>query len=149
MNEELQAMNDELQLSNQALREHQEEVDRLNDFMVSVLESMDSGVAVVDRDLRVLAWNARAHDLWGVRADEAIGSHLLNLDIGLPVEPLRESLRAQLGSDDLVPAVVELPAVNRRGRALTVKVTITALQGRRADAPAAMLMMEVVDPVDG
>ena len=67
MNEELQSMNDELHYSNEALRERQEEVDRLNRFMTSVLGSMDAGVAVVDADMQVLAWNTRAEDLWGVR----------------------------------------------------------------------------------
>src|SRR5262249_8380776 len=68
MNEELQSMNDELQFSNESLRDRQDELDRLNDFMSSVLGSMNSGVAVVDGEMNVLAWNARAEDLWGVRA---------------------------------------------------------------------------------
>jgi two-component system CheB/CheR fusion protein len=145
MNEELQSMNDELQFSNEALRDRQEDIDRLNDFMTSVLGSMNSGVAVVDSDVRVLAWNTRAADLWGVRSDEAIGQHLLNLDIGLPLQSLRSTIRAQLGDDPPEPSTTTLDAVNRRGRALQVRVTITHLVDQRTTTPAAMLVMDVVD----
>jgi two-component system CheB/CheR fusion protein len=146
MNEELQAMNDELNTSNQALREHQDEVGRLNGFMLSVLESMDTGVAVVNSDLRVLAWNARAEDLWGVRTEEAVGDHLFNLDIGLPLEPVRNALRARLADDTTASDSTVLDAVNRRGRSLQVRVTLTPIRGRDGSDPAAMLMMDVVEP---
>ena len=96
-------MNDELHFSNEALRDRQDEVDRLNKFMTSVLGSMNSGVAVVDSDMKILAWNAKAEDLWGVRADEALGRHLLNLDIGLPLDGLRQPLRKQLDGSDVSP----------------------------------------------
>jgi two-component system CheB/CheR fusion protein len=146
MNEELQSMNDELNLSNQALREHQDEVSRLNGFMISILESMDSGVAVVDADLRVLAWNHRAEDLWGVRTDEAVGEHLFNLDIGLPLEGVRNALRSSLTDDTTEPFTTTIEAVNRRGRSLQARVTLTPIQRRAANDPAAMLMMDVVEP---
>jgi two-component system CheB/CheR fusion protein len=144
MNEELQSMNDELQFTNEALRDRQDEVDRLNDFMTSVLGSMNSGVAVVDGDMKVLAWNARAEDLWGVRADEALGEHLLNLDIGLPLDTLRQSIKAQLADDPPEPASATLTAVNRRGRTVEVRVTLTHLLDQRTTEPAAMLVMDVV-----
>jgi two-component system CheB/CheR fusion protein len=112
--------------------------------MSSVLGSMNSGVAVVDADLSVLAWNSRAADLWGVRADEALGSHLLNLDIGLPLESLRQAIRAQLGPEPPEPATTTVKAVNRRGRSIEVRVTLTHLDGQQGSSPAAMLVMDVV-----
>jgi two-component system CheB/CheR fusion protein len=145
MNEELQSMNDELQITNESLRDRQDEVDRLNQFMGSVLSSMDSGVAVVDADMRLLAWNARAEDLWGIRADEAFNEHLMNLDIGLPVELLRQPIRAQLADSRLEPQALVLDAVNRRGRKIQVRVTLTHIRDRSESMPAAMLAMEVVE----
>ena len=58
------------------------------DFTETVLAGLRAGVAVVDRDLRVVAWNNEAADLWGIREDEAVGAPLAGLDIGLPLEPL-------------------------------------------------------------
>jgi two-component system CheB/CheR fusion protein len=144
MNEELQSMNDELQFSNEALRDRQDELDRLNDFMSSVLGSMNSGVTVVDSNLKILAWNARAEDLWGVRADEAVGTPLLDLDIGLPLATFRQAIREQLGSEPPEPSSTTVKAVNRRGRAIEVKVTLTHLD-RQISSPAAMLVMDVLD----
>jgi two-component system CheB/CheR fusion protein len=144
MNEELQSMNDELQFSNEALRDRQDEVDRLNRFMTSVLGSMNAGVAVVDGDMRVLAWNTRAEDLWGVRSDEAMGEHLMNLDIGLPVEQLRQPLRAQLTDGDAGPQMSMIEAVNRRGRQVQLRVTISRIVDHEPSA-SAMLVMEVVE----
>ncbi|MBD3924957.1 PAS domain S-box protein [Nocardioides cavernae] len=145
MNEELQSMNDELQFSNESLRDRQDEVERLNRFMAAVLGSMNSGVAVVDADMQILAWNSRAEDLWGVRTDEALGEHLMNLDIGLPLEQLRQPIKTQFADAAVEPSVIVLDAVNRRGKSLQVHVTLTHIVDHGASAPAAMLVMDVVD----
>ena len=95
MNEELQSTNEELETINDELRIRTTELNRVNAFLRSILASIDSGVIVVDRDLRVQMWNAKASDLWGLRDDEVAGEHLLNLDIGLPVDQLRAPLRTR------------------------------------------------------
>ncbi len=145
MNEELQSMNDELQFSNEALRERQDDLDGLNAFMTSVLGSMNLGVAVVDSDVRVLVWNARAADLWGVRSDEAVGANLLSLDIGLPLEPLRQEIRNQLTDEHPEPVSVVLDAISRRGRSLQVRVTLSHILNQHEPSRAALLVMDVVD----
>ena len=145
MNEELQSMNDELQFSNTALRDRQDEIERLNQFMTSVLGSMNSGIVVVGADLQIRAWNTRAEQLWGVRMDEALGQHLMNLDIGLPVEQIRQPLRAHLAEDELEPSMILLDAVNRRGRQIRVRVTLTRIHDNGDARAAAMLVMDVVD----
>jgi two-component system, chemotaxis family, CheB/CheR fusion protein len=149
MNEELQSMNDELHVSNESLRERQDDLDQLNDFMTSVLGSMNSGLAVIDADLRVLAWNVRAEDLWGVRSDEAVGAHLLNLDIGLPVDRLRQPMRSHLGSDEPGPETYTLDAVNRRGRAIKVRVTLSRIVDHGSVAPSVLMVMDVTDDGGG
>jgi two-component system CheB/CheR fusion protein len=135
-------MNDELHYSNQALRERQDEVDRLNQFMTSVLGSLSAGVVVVDSDMTVLAWNSMAEDLWGIRTDEALGAHLMNLDIGLPVEQLRQPIRTQLSDGATGPHTVTLDAVNRRGRTLQVRITLTSLHDHGFPSSAAVIVME-------
>ena len=96
MNEELQSTNDELQAINDTLRERSVELDEVNDFLESILTSIQSGIVVVDAEMRVLAWNRGAEELWGLRPDEAPGQHLLNLDIGLPMAELQPAVRGAL-----------------------------------------------------
>ena len=140
--QELQSMVDELQVSNAALRERQDEVERLNRLMGAVLGSMDSGVALVDGDLRVLVWSSRAEDLWGVRADEVVGEHLMDLDLGLPLEKLRRPLRAQLAEPGAQPHEQEMEAVDRSGRRVQVRVRISRLEDHIHAAPCAMVVMD-------
>ncbi|HEX6513996.1 MAG TPA: CheR family methyltransferase [Nocardioidaceae bacterium] len=145
MNEELQSLNDELNVTNETLRERQEEVDHLNGFMVSVLGGLTAGIVVVDNELAILAWNAKAEDLWGVRTDEAIGEHLFNLDIGLALEQLKPLLKRQLGEENPRHDVVRMKAVNRRGRQVDVQVTVSRLDQDPLPA-GAILVMDVIEP---
>ncbi|MEV0272661.1 CheR family methyltransferase [Hamadaea sp. NPDC050747] len=141
MNEELQSTNDELQSINDQLRASTNELDEANLFLEAVLTSLRAGVAVLSRDLVVQVWNRRAEDLWGLRKEEAIGEHFLNLDIGLPVEQLRPAIRKVLNGEPQ-PQETQLPAVNRRGRQIDVRVVCTPLVSSSGEVTGAILVME-------
>ena len=141
MNEELQSTNGELQTMNDELRQRGDELNSANAFLESVLTGLEGGVAVLDRELRVLAWNGSAEELWGLRKDEVSGKHLLNLDIGLPVERLRPALRNCLNGDGERKAMI-LDAVNRRGKTIRCEVTCTPLHGPDDEVRGAILLME-------
>ncbi|MGY1637619.1 CheR family methyltransferase [Geodermatophilus sp. SYSU D00742] len=146
MNEELQSMNDELHSTNEELRASTEEVIAVNRFMQGVLSSFRAGVAVVDPDLRVLVWNAAAEDLWGLRQDEVQGRYVLDLDVGLPVSRLHPLLRRTAAPDGDEHDTVEVDAVNRRGRPIRVRVTVSAFWQAAGDRAGAVVLM---DPVEG
>jgi two-component system CheB/CheR fusion protein len=141
MNEELQSTNEELQTMNEELRLRGNELNSANAFLQSILASLQGGVAVVDPELRVLAWNERAEDLWGVRESEVTGRHLLNLDIGLPLDRLRGVIRACMNGESETEQVT-LEAVNRRGKTIQCEVTCTPLRGESTDMRGAILIME-------
>jgi two-component system, chemotaxis family, CheB/CheR fusion protein len=141
MNEELQSTNEELEAINEELRRRGAELNLANAYLEAILSSLRGGVAVVDRDLHVHIWNHRAEDLWGLRSDEVVGKHLLNLDIGLPVEQLQKPLRACLGGQSgHVEAILD--ATNRRGRAMRCRITVTPLAGTASEVQGAILLME-------
>jgi two-component system CheB/CheR fusion protein len=140
MNEELQSTNDELQTINDELRERTREVADSNGFLAAVLRSLATGVIVVDTDLKVTAWNRRAEDLWGLRSDEALNEHLLNLDIGMPTDSLKPLVRATLAGDD--PEELRLHAVNRRGRDIKIRVSGAALTTEGSDPVGAILLID-------
>ena len=141
MNEELQSANEELQTINDELRQRSDELNRANGVLEAILTGLSNGVVVLDRDLQVLNWNRQSEELWGLRADEVRGKNVLNLDMGLPVEPLRQSIRACL-ADETTHREVTVEAVNRRGRRLRCKVTCTPLGGNGRGTQGVILLME-------
>jgi two-component system CheB/CheR fusion protein len=141
MNEELQATNEEMQTVNHELVQRSDDLHRSNGFLESVLTGVRSGVVVLDRELRVVAWNHRSEDLWGLRADEARGKSFLGLDIGLPTDHLRTGLRSCLAGDADYDDVL-LVATNRRGRTITCKVTGTPLLGVGREVTGVILLMD-------
>jgi two-component system CheB/CheR fusion protein len=126
MNEELQSTNEELETVNTEMRERGNQVNEVNAFLEAVLSSLRSAVVVIDPELSVQAWNQRAEDLWGLRAAEVTGKHFLNLDIGLPVDQLKQSIRDCLA--ETAPYVETALAVNRRGRQVECRVTCSPLR---------------------
>jgi two-component system, chemotaxis family, CheB/CheR fusion protein len=149
MNEELQSINEELETINDELRQRSIELNDVNAFLEAILASMGIAVIVVDREHRVQVWNAESTELWGVRSDEAHGQQLFGLDIGLPLDGVRGALRRVLGgADDRVD--VELEALNRRGRSVTVNVTLLPLGVTPDGVKGAILLTAPVDGhVDG
>ena len=126
MNEELQSSNEELQATNDELRDRTDELNRVNAFLESILTSLQRVMIVLNNRLSVQYWNSRAVNFWGFSAEEVEGYFFFDLDIGLPVEQLREPVRAcQNGVSDYQEIILD--AVNRRGKAIRCRVICTPL----------------------
>ena len=141
MNEELQSTNEELQTINQELRLRGEELNRVNSFLESILTSLRAGVVVLDLGLQILIWNRRSEELWGLRADEVFLRHLMSLDIGLPLELLKQPMRAIIAGESESYEIL-LDATNRRGRAIQCQVVCTPLISTGAQVQGVILLME-------
>jgi len=61
------------------LRVKADELDRMREFSENVLESLNDGIAVVDRNDRVVRWNRRLEELYGIRHETAVGRRLSEL----------------------------------------------------------------------
>jgi two-component system CheB/CheR fusion protein len=140
MNEELQSLNEELTTTNDELRLRGGELDQVNAFLETVLTNLGTAVVVVDAEQRIQIWNEQAEELWGLRSTETHGQHLMGLDIGLPVEELKASIRAALSGESNGEHVVQLDAVNRLGKPITCRVTTMPLHGN--GARGVVLLME-------
>jgi two-component system CheB/CheR fusion protein len=141
MNEELQATNEELQTINDELRERTDMLNQSNAIIESVLDGLRLGVVVVDEDIKVLSWNNQLAELWGLRADEVKGQSFLNLDIGLPMEQIKKSIRAVLDGEGGAKQVM-LDARDRRGRKLQCQVTCNPLVGGDKEVKGVVMLME-------
>jgi two-component system CheB/CheR fusion protein len=143
MNEELQSTNDELHTINDTLSERSSELNEARNFLDSLVGSIQFGMVVVDREMRVVVWNRGCEELWGLRSDETNGSALTSLDIGLPMDAVKPLIgKAFVDPEAIGETVVD--AVNRRGRSARVRVTCTAFRSSEEPANGALLLMEVV-----
>jgi two-component system, chemotaxis family, CheB/CheR fusion protein len=147
MNEELQSTNDELQTINDELQDRSGELDHANEFLETILTSLRAGVVVLNPELHVQVWNQQAQELWGLRREEAVGQHFLNLDIGLPTDQLRPIIRALLAGEDESRGLT-LAAVNRRGRSIDVRVLGSPLRRAEDNASGVILTMEEIEAPD-
>ncbi len=146
MNEELQSSNEELQTTNEELRQRTEELNRVTIFMEAILTSLRIGMVVLDNRLSIQLWNGRAEELWGLRSEEAIGHFFFDLDIGLPLQELREFIRTcQTRNHDEHEIV--LNAVNRRGKAIRCRVICTPLIVANQQQGVILLMDERQDEI--
>ena len=142
MNEELESTNAELQNINVDLRLRTDEVARLNTFLGAITGNIELGAAVLDRELRILVWNERAADLWGLRSDEVVGHSFFGLDIGLPTDEIQTMVQTVLGGhpphDEATVA-----AVSRRGKHIQVRVIATALSDGERAGGVVLVMQEI------
>ncbi len=141
MNEELQSTNDELHTINDTLRERSIELDDARTFLDSLVNSIYLGMVVVDREMRVVVWNRHCEDLWGLRADETVGTVLTSLDMGLPLEDVRP-LIGNAFVDSGQTGEVTVDAVNRRGRTTRIRVSCMAFRSSEGSVKGALLLME-------
>ena len=141
MNEEMQSTNEELETMNDELRRRTDEIDRMNGFLNAILSSLQAGVVVLDHHLNIYIWNTHAEELWGLRADEVVGRSIFALDIGLPVERLRAPVRTLLAGG-AQPEALALDAVNRRGRSITCRVMVSAMDSFDDALRGVILLME-------
>lgn len=146
INEELQSTNEEMHTINVELRERTTELNRVNGFLASILASLRGGVVVVDADFRVMVWSKKTEDLWGLYAHEVQNKNFLNLEMGLPVEQLKQPIRDCLANEsDFTSQTVA--AINRRGKSITCRVTCTPLLDHVNSKPSGVIMiMDEVEP---
>ena len=130
MNEELQSTNDELHAINDTLRERSIELDEAKIFLNSLVNSIQLGLTVVDREMRVVVWNGAAEELWGLRSDETIGAPLTVARHG-PAPGRGQTVdRQRIWSTPDSTGEVVVDAVNRRGRQARIRVTCSPFLSR-------------------
>jgi two-component system CheB/CheR fusion protein len=90
-NEELQATNEELATLNQQLRSRGEELQQITTDLENIQRSLNQGMVIVDRELRVTRYTPLAVRVFAlVQAD--IGQSLLGVPTTVPLPGLREAL---------------------------------------------------------
>ena len=125
-----------------SLREKAEELKGLTEYNENILESMDSGILVLDLEGQVVRWNRAMEALYGKRRDEVLGRALDDILPGSFLEALRGSL--VLGEKEEIAHVykLHLPAAN--GRSLMVNLSVAPFQVRSGERCGTILILEDV-----
>jgi two-component system CheB/CheR fusion protein len=75
------------------------------------------------------------------------GKHFFGLDIGLPIERLKQPIAALTRHGDPPPFEVEVQALNRRGRQVRLRVRVGAIpRAAQAGAGVIILMQQLDQP---
>lgn len=154
-NEELQSTNEELETLNEEARSSNEEMESVNEelriqaeqasvfriYLESAMRAMNGGIVVLDQHHAIRSWNRWSENTWGLRAEEVMGTNFDLLDIGLPIQKLRDALAAvQLGREEHVDKILD--GVDRRGRRILCRVRVSALSVDEGDVDGLVLIFQ-------
>jgi PAS domain S-box-containing protein len=109
-----------------SLREKAEELQGLTEYNENILESIDSGMLVLDLEGQVVRWNRAMEGLYGKSREDVLGR---SLDDILPpsfLEALRGSL--VLGGREEIAHIYKLHLPTADGRGLMVNVSVAPFQ---------------------
>ena len=122
------------------LRIKADELDRMREFSENILESLNDGLAVINRDDRVVRWNRRLEELYGLRHEEAVGRRLDEiLDDGF-FEVLRSARRES--PDGAAVYRVPLKTRHAASRSVLVNVATTPLRDAAGAIAGTILIIE-------
>jgi PAS domain S-box-containing protein len=123
---EVARMNHELERVNRRLEAKVQELEEVSSFQNSILSSIPVGVTVTDLDGVIQRFNPPARDIWGVDAEEAIGSSIREvmgchgqlLERVLAGEPGRRTIQRHLEENGMVLATTVSVVRDSRGRSI-------------------------------
>ena len=139
MNEELQSANEELQTINHELSDRTSELDQSNIFLSSILGCLQMGMVVLDNNLNILIWNHTVEDMWGLHSEEVVHKSWFSLDIGLPVEKLRNPIRDIMSGKKKFQEIL-LHSTNRRGRQIQCYIACSPLMNETVKGVIIMMI---------
>ncbi len=79
-NEELRSTNEELQATNDELKERSDQLDAVSEYNKMIVDSIDEGLIVIDKNSIVTTWNPSAVKMLGITEKEAMGNSFYNLE---------------------------------------------------------------------
>ena len=124
------------------LREKADELQALTEYNENILESMDSGILVLDLEGQVARWNRAMEALYGKRRHEILGRSLDDIFPASFLEALRGSL--VLGDQEEIAHIYKLHLPAATGRSLMVNVSVAPFQMGSGERHGTILILEDV-----
>jgi two-component system NtrC family sensor kinase len=125
-----------------SLHEKAEELRGLKEYNENILESLDSGIVVLDLEGRVARWNRAIEALLGRPRSEVLGQAL---DAVFP-EAFLEALRGALvlGDHEEIAHIYKLHLPSADGRSLIVNVSVAPFQAAPGERHGTILILDDV-----
>jgi two-component system, NtrC family, sensor kinase len=122
------------------LRMKAEELERMREFSENILESLNDGLAVLNRDDRVVRWNRRFEELYGVRHEDAVDRRIDEIF----EESFFDTLRAARRESPEGAAAYRVPLLTRHqpARRLLVNLATTPLRDSDGAIAGTILVLE-------
>jgi len=122
------------------LAEKADELRGLKEYNENILESLDSGIVVLDLDSRVVRWNRAIESLYGRARSEVLGQPL---DAVFP-EAFLEAVRGSLvvGSHDQIANVYKLHLPAADGRSLIVNLAVAPFHAAPGERCGTILIVD-------
>jgi two-component system NtrC family sensor kinase len=125
-----------------SLSQKAEELQGLKDYNENILESLDSGIVVLDLEGRVARWNRAMETLDGRRRMQVLGR---TLDAVFP-EAFLDALRGSLvlGNHEEIAHIYKLHLPSSDGRSLMVNVSVAPFQSAPGERCGTVLILDDV-----
>jgi PAS domain S-box-containing protein len=123
-----------------SLAEKADELRGLKDYNENILESLDSGIVVLDLDSRVVRWNRAMEGLYGRARAEVLGQPLAAVFPEAFLDALRGSL--VLGDHDEIAHVYKLHLPAADGRSQMVNLSVAPFQAAPGERCGTILILD-------
>jgi PAS domain S-box-containing protein len=128
----------------QDLRQKAQELQGLTEYNENILESMDSGILVLDLEDHIVRWNRALEGLYGRGRDEALGRRLDEVFPESFLEALRGSLVLGRSDEDEIAHIYKLHLPTADGRSLMVNVSMAPFQLGSGERRGTILILDDV-----
>jgi two-component system, NtrC family, sensor kinase len=128
----------------QSLREKADELQQLTEYNENILESMDSGILVLDLDERVARWNRALEKLYGRRRGQTLGRRLDDVFPAPFLEALRASLVLDRPEEGEIAHLYKVRLETADGRSLMVNVAAAPFHLRSGERGGTLLIFDDV-----
>jgi two-component system, NtrC family, sensor kinase len=126
------------------LRQKAQELQGLTEYNENILESMDSGILVLDLQDRIVRWNRALESLYGKQRDEVLGRTLDDVFPQSFLEALRASLVLGRAEDEQIAQIYKLHLPAADGRGLMVNVSVAPFQLGSGERRGTILIVDDV-----
>ncbi|MDD5543213.1 MAG: PAS domain S-box protein [Acidobacteriia bacterium] len=96
-------------------KRNEEQLRELSEFDNQIISSAQEGIVVYDRDLRYRVWNPYMEELSGLRAEEVIGRHPLEILPFLKEQGVYDLLQRALAGQTVVAPDIPQPPIGPKG----------------------------------